>query len=58
MLDELKKVVLTEYNKGVKSPVNEFDPSFKAYLIGVMSMMITSAQYKDTIKRWKKLNED
>jgi hypothetical protein len=54
MFYEFKKAVLATYNNGKEKPVNEFDPLFKAYLIGAMSVMISDNAYKNSIRRHKK----
>jgi hypothetical protein len=55
MFNEFKKAVLATYNSGTqRPPVNEYDPLFKAYLIGAMSVMISDTAYKNSIRRHKK----
>jgi hypothetical protein len=54
MFNEFKKAVLETYNNGKATPVNEYDPLFKAYLIGAMSVMISDTAYKNSIRRNKK----
>ena len=57
MLNELKQLALKQYNATQATPVNEYDQFFKAYLIGMMSVMISDTAYKQQIKRLKqKLN--
>jgi hypothetical protein len=54
MLDQLEKVVLAKYNETQNPPVDKYDRFFKAYLIGVMSGMITKEKYNEIIKMWSK----
>jgi hypothetical protein len=54
MFDEFEKVVLAKYNATQNTPVDKYDRFFKAYLIGVMSGMITEQRYKDLIEMWSK----
>jgi hypothetical protein len=54
MFDELEKVVLARYNETQNPPVDKYDRFFKAYLIGVMSGMITEQAYKTIIEMWSK----
>jgi hypothetical protein len=56
MFNEFKKAILANYNKSKEKPVNEFDPLFKAYLIGAMSVMISDNAYKSYIRNHKKEN--
>jgi hypothetical protein len=52
MFDEFEKAVLTRYNATQNPPVDKYDRFFKAYLIGVMSGMITKETYQEIIERW------
>jgi len=52
MLDKLEKVVLAKYNESQKTPVDKYDRFFRAYLVGVMSVMITKEKYKEIIEMW------
>ena len=54
MFDELEKVVLAKYNETQNPPVDKYDRFFKAYLIGVMSGMISEQAYKTIIEMWSK----
>jgi hypothetical protein len=52
MFDELEKVVLAKYNETQQEPVGKYDRFFRAYLVGVMSGMITKEKYKEIIEMW------
>jgi hypothetical protein len=54
MFDEFEKVVLAKYNETQDVPVGKYDRFFKAYLVGVMSGMITKERYQEIIKMWSK----
>jgi hypothetical protein len=54
MFDEFQKVVLAKYNETQNPPVEKYDRFFKAYLVGVMSGMITNERYQEIIKMWSK----
>jgi hypothetical protein len=54
MFDELEKVVLAKYNETQDVPVGKYDRFFRAYLVGVMSGMITKEKYNEIIKMWSK----
>jgi hypothetical protein len=54
MFDELEKVVLAKYNETQDVPVGKYDRFFRAYLIGVLSGMITKEKYNEIIKMWSK----
>jgi hypothetical protein len=54
MFDEFQKVVLAKYNETQNPPVEKYDRFFKAYLVGVMSGMITKEKYNEIIKMWSK----